>query len=174
MSDLIAITFASCEEAQLARYEFAKMSREHLVELADSVVAYKDEKGNVQLDQTINLTRVGAAQGGFWGLLLGFLFTIPTGGLLLPIVTAVFGAGFGALTGRLSDYGINDDVMRELAADMDAGRAALFVLVRKVTTDKVLKHLAKFDGKLLKSSLPDELEAKLQQVLDKASAENAM
>ena len=169
MADLIAITFKNREEAQLARYEFARMSREHLVELTDSVVAYKDESGCVQLDQTVNLTRVGATHGGFWGLLIGFLFTIPTGGLLFPIVSAAFGAGFGAIAGKLGDYGINDDMMRELAADMDAGRAALFVLVRNVSADKVLKHLSKFDGNVLKSSLPDEFEAKLQQVLDKAS-----
>jgi uncharacterized membrane protein len=169
MSDLIAIVFDSKEQAQEARMEFSKMQREHLVELEDSVVATKDDKGHVKLDQTLNLTAAGAASGGFWGLLIGFIFSIPFGGPLLPILTAVFGAGFGALSGSLSDYGINDAMMKELSADMEQGKAALFVLVRKTTTDKVLEHLQQFRGKVLKTSLSHELEDKLEQVLNKAA-----
>jgi uncharacterized membrane protein len=169
MSDLIAIVFDSKEQAQEARMEFSKMQREHLVELEDSVVATKDDKGHVKLDQTLNLTAAGAASGGFWGLLIGFIFSIPFGGPLLPILTAVFGAGFGALSGSLSDYGINDAMMKELSADMEQGKAALFVLVRKTTTDKVLEHLQRFRGKVLKTSLSHELEDKLEQVLNKAA-----
>jgi uncharacterized membrane protein len=96
MSDLIAVVLDSREQAQEARLEFMKMQREHLVELEDCVVAYKDDTGQVKLDQTLNLTATGAAAGGFWGLFLGLLLSIPFGGLLLPIMTAVFGAGFGA------------------------------------------------------------------------------
>lgn len=169
MSDLIAIVFDSKEQAQEARIEFSKMQREHLVELEDSVVAFKDDKGHVKLDQTVNLTASGAASGGFWGLLIGFIFSIPFGGPLIPFLTAVFGAGFGALSGKLSDYGIEDDMMKELSADLGQGKAALFVLVRKATSDKVLEHLRRFRGKVLKTSLSHELEDKLQQVLQQAA-----
>jgi uncharacterized membrane protein len=67
MSDLIALVLDSREQAQEARLEFMKMQREHLVELEDCVVAYKDDTGQVKLDQTLNLTATGAAAGGFWG-----------------------------------------------------------------------------------------------------------
>jgi len=170
MSDLIALVLDSREQAQEARLEFMKMQQEHLVELEDCVVAYKDDTGEVKLDQTINLTATGAASGGFWGLFLGFLLAIPFGGPLLPIMTAVFGAGFGALSGSLSDYGIDDDMMKELSADIDQSKAALFVLIRKATTDKVLDHLRQFRGKVLKTSLSHELDTKLQEVLAQAKA----
>ena len=42
MSDLIALVLDSREQAQGARLEFMKMQREHLVEVEDCVVAYKD------------------------------------------------------------------------------------------------------------------------------------
>lgn len=170
MSDLIAIVLDSKEKAQQARAAFASMQREHLVELDDSVVAYKNDKGHIKLDQTLNLTASGASAGGFWGLLIGFIFSIPFGGMLLPIITGIFGAGFGALSGMLSDYGIDDAMMEQLTAGLDEGKAVLFVLVRKATIDKVLEHLQQFDGTVLKSSLSYELEEKLQQVLDKAAA----
>ena len=126
-----------------------------------SYVCLADDTGQVKLDQTINLTATGAASGGFWGLFIGFLLSIPFGGPLLPIITAVFGAGFGALSGSLSDYGIDDDMMKELSADMGQSKTALFVLIRKATTDKVLEHLGKFHGKVLKTSLSHELDNKL-------------
>ena len=91
MSDLIALVLDSREQAQAARLEFMQMQREHLVELEDCVVASKDDTGQVKLDQTLNLTATGAAAGGFWGLFLGLVLSIPFGGLLLPILTAVFG-----------------------------------------------------------------------------------
>ena len=171
MSDLIAVVFDSRERALEVRNEFSKMQREHLVELEDCVVAYKGPNGKIKLDQTINLTAAGAASGGFWGLLVGLLFSIPFGGPLLPIFATVFGASFGALSGALSDYGIDDNMIKELTAHLDEGKAALFVLERKATLDKVLEHLSRFDGKVLKTSLSHDLEEKLQHVLEKAHSE---
>jgi len=169
MSDLVAIVLDNCAKAQEVRLEFIKMQKEHLVELEDCAIAYKDAHGHIKLDQTVNLAAAGAVSGGFWGLLIGFLFSIPFGGPLLPIIVAIFGAGFGALSGFTSDYGIDDGMMKELSAGLDDGKAALFVLVRKATTDKVLEHLDRFEGKVLKTSFPKELDEKLQAVLASAN-----
>jgi len=46
--------------------------------------------------------------------------------------------------------------------------SALFVLVRKATPDKVLEELAGSGGKVLKSSLSHDDEAKLQAALSTA------
>ena len=170
MSELVSILFDSKEEAMSARVEFSRMQSEHLVELEDMATVYRGKNGRVRLDQTVDLTAAGAATGGFWGLLLGLLFSIPFGGPLLPIVTGVFGAGFGALGGTLSDYGIDDEMMREVGAGLDTGKAALFVLVRKATMDKVLTHLQRHPGKVLRTSLSAELEEKLRRVIEQAAA----
>ena len=45
--------------------------------------------------------------------------------------------------------------------------SALFVLVRKATPDKVLEGLKQFKGKVLKTSLTADKEAKLREVLEK-------
>ena len=44
--------------------------------------------------------------------------------------------------------------------------SALFVLVRKVTPDKVLEEVGKFGGKVLRTSLTKDEESQLQTVLD--------
>ena len=87
--------------------------------------------GNVKLSQLVNMTAVGAASGGMWGALVGMLF-------LNPLLGAAIGAGAGALSGRFRDIGISDQFMKDAAAALTPGHAALCVLVRKVTADKVL------------------------------------
>ena len=51
------------------------------------------------------------------------------------------------------------------ATALAPGHAALCVLVRKATADKVLPAMAEFGGKVLHTSLSTEQEAKLQDAL---------
>jgi len=52
----------------------------------------------------------------------------------------------------------------------EPGTSAIFILVRKSTPDKVLEDLSKFEGKVLRTSLSHEDEAKLQAALTKSAA----
>lgn len=158
MSDLIAIAYDDEFKAEEVRLALAKMQKEHLIELEDAAVVVKDEKGKVKLKQAINLPAAGAFSGGFWGLLLGTLLVGPLAGVAL-------GAAGGALAGALTDIGVDDNFMRELGETMSPSTSALFVLVRKVTPDKVLEEIAPFGGKVLRTSLSKDQESQLQEVL---------
>ena len=61
-----------------------------------------------------------------------------------------------------------DDFMKELSDNMSPGTSALFVLIRKATVDKVLDELHGSGGKVLKTSLSHEDEAKLQAAIQAA------
>jgi uncharacterized membrane protein len=78
---------------------------------------------------------------------------------------ALIGAGTGALSGSLVDYGINDDFIRSIAETLKPDSSALFVLVRKAQPEKVLAELSGFRGQVLRSSLSPEQEARLQEAL---------
>ena len=78
------------------------------------------------------------------------------------------GASAGAVSGALTDVGINDKFMKELAAAMNPGSSALFVLVRKATPDKVLEEVKGTGGKILRTSLSHDDEAKLEAALSAA------
>jgi uncharacterized membrane protein len=136
-----------------------KLQKEYLIDLEDAVVAVKDQKGKVRLHQAVNLTAAGALSGGFWGALIGLIF-------LNPLLGMAMGAAAGAVSGALTDVGINDKFMKELAANMKPGSSTLFVLVRKVTPDKVLDEIRGTGGKVLQTSLSHEDEAKLQAALN--------
>ena len=80
------------------------------------------------------------------------------------------GATAGAVSGALTNIGIDDSFMKQLAGTMTPGSSTLFVLVRKATPDKVLEELKGTGGRVLKTSLSHEDEGKLQAALSAAKA----
>jgi len=63
MSDLIAVAYPDRETAEKVRGELARLTREHVIEIADAVVATREPNGRVKLHQTVNPTGAGAAGG---------------------------------------------------------------------------------------------------------------
>jgi uncharacterized membrane protein len=161
MSMLVAIRYDDKYKAEEVRLTLRKLQKDYLIDLEDAVVATKDEKGKVQLHQAVNLTAAGAVGGGFWGTLIGLIF-------LNPLLGLAAGAAAGAVSGALTDVGIEDKFMKELAASMTSNCSVLFVLVRKMTPDKVLEELRGTGGTILKTSLSHEEETKLQAALSAA------
>lgn len=159
MADLIVIEYDDVHKAEEVRLKLQKMQKEYLIDCEDAVVAVKNEKGKVKLHQVHNLTAAGAIGGGFWGTLIGVIF-------LNPLLGMAAGATAGAVSGALSDVGINDKFMKDLADGFKNGTSALFLLVRKATPDKVLAELEGTGGKVLQTSLTHESESKLQAALD--------
>jgi uncharacterized membrane protein len=163
MSTLVVIGYDNEFAAEEVRLKLAKLQSAYLIDLEDAVVAVKDPAGKVKLNQAINLTAAGAASGGFWGSLIGLLF-------LNPLLGLAVGAAAGAVSGALTDIGINDDFMKELAATLTPGSSALFVLVRKMTVDKVLEAVTGTGGKVLQTSLSHEDEDRLQAAISAAKS----
>jgi uncharacterized membrane protein len=143
------------------------MQKEYLIELGDAVVAVKDDRGRVKLNQLFQPVAQGAVSGMLWGSLIGLLFMMPMAGV------AAAGAAFGALRGQLADLGINDAFMRQTARTLQSGNAALFLLIRKMTTDKVLAALPGVGGMVIRSSFDETKEEALQAALAEARAASA-
>src|SRR5262245_14622637 len=161
MSTLVVIGYDDLYKAEEVRLKLWKMQKDYLLDLEDAVVAIKDDKGKVKLHQALNLTTAGAVGGGFWGSLIGLIF-------LNPLLGMAAGAAAGAISGALTDVGIDDKFMKELATTMKSGSSALFVLVRKATPDKVLDEVKGTGGTVLRTSLSHDDEAKLQTALNAA------
>jgi len=161
MADLVIIAYPNEETAESARRKLFELQKEYLIEMGDAVVAVRQDDGTVNLNQLVNMTAAGAASGGMWGALIGMLF-------LNPLLGAAVGAGAGALSGRFADVGIDDNFMKEASTALTPGQAALCVLVRKVTADKVLPAMAHFGGTVLRTSLTTEQEGRLREALREA------
>jgi uncharacterized membrane protein len=166
VSKFVAIAYDDQYKALEVRLELVKAQEEYLIDMEDAVVAVKDENGKIKLHQAVNMTAAGAVSGGFWGTLIGMIF-------LNPLLGMAAGAGAGAISGALTDVGINDDFMKKLAEELKPNTSALFVLVKRSTPDKVLPRIQPYGGTILQTSLTHEDEQKLQDALSAAKTEEA-
>jgi uncharacterized membrane protein len=164
MASLVVVGFPKVDEAEQVRRELVDIQREQLIALEDAVVVEHDGDGKVHLRQAVNLTAAGAVGGGFWGTLVGLLF-------LNPLLGAALGAGVGAASASLSDIGINDNFMRELGETLPRGSAALCLLIREATADRVVERLRVHapHAKLLRSNLSHTDEEQLRELLERAA-----
>lgn len=163
MFDLIVVVYPSEAKAEEVRQRLLKLQEEYFVAINDAVIAVKTQDGAVKLNQLVNTTSMGAGTGSFWGLLIGIVF-------LNPLIGAALGAGAGALSGALTDFGINDSFMKWLSLNIQPGNAALFVLIKNMTADKVLKEIQDAGGTVLRTSLDETKEQKLRDTLARAAA----
>lgn len=161
MSELIVIGYDNANKAESARSELMGMAKEYLVDVADAVVATADDNGKIKLNQMVNLWTMGVSGGAFWGLLVGLIF-------LNPLLGLVTGAAAGTLAGALSDYGINDNFMKEVAEVLQPNQAALFIMARKTTSERVLERLAKHGGRIIRTNLDRSQENQVRSALEKA------
>ncbi len=164
MSNLIVVEYPDEYRAAEVLASLRRLNRDYLLDLEDACYVVKDQRGKIKLHQNTSLAGAGAAWGGMWGMLIGLIFFVPFLGLAL-------GAGLGLLSGKLSDYGIDDKFAKQVADTLQPGTSAIFMLVRKSTPDKVVPEVAKFGGTILQTSLSDEAEAKLQTALNQGGGE---
>ena len=160
MADLIAVVFPTEAKAEEVRDKLLGMQKDYLIDLGDAVIATKTDTGKVKLNQLMSTTAAGAAGGSFWGLLIGILFMNP-----------LLGVAAGAAqrrAGRGADRRRHQRQVHEGASateDLQPGEAVLFVLVRKVTGDKVLAELKGVGGRVLQTSLDHTREEALRKAL---------
>jgi uncharacterized membrane protein len=156
MSDLVAIAYPDLDTARQVTASVAEAQKAHEIELDDMVIVERREDGKVKLHQP-SLAGAGAVSGALWGGLIGLIFFMPLFGMAI-------GAASGAAAGAVSDYGIDDKFMKELGDKVEPGHAAVLLLVRKVSLDKILPKV-QIEGTIIQTSLNDAQEQELAAAL---------
>jgi uncharacterized membrane protein len=163
MSDLVAVAFEDRATAEEVLATLGRLQVEHAIELEDAVIVTRDDKGKVKLHQSHKPAASGAVGGALWGGLIGLLFFVPLLGMAI-------GAATGAATGAMADVGIDDNFMKALGTKLHPGGAAVIVLIRRSTPDKVLPEIAQFGGEVIQTSLDNESEERLREILEARTA----
>jgi uncharacterized membrane protein len=159
MATLTVWRFDNAQGATKAIDKLKDLQKNQLIQVYDAaVVSWPEGRKKPRTEQAFNLVGSGAFGGAFWGLLFGFIF-------FMPFLGAAVGAAAGALSGYFRDYGINDDLIKDLRTKIGEGSSALFLLTGQVTVDKVRDE---FSGELahaelLQSNLSKEQEEKLRE-----------
>ena len=170
MSDLVVLDFDGVGTADEVLTKLRGMQKENLIDPEDACVVVHTETGKVQVKQAVNLMSLGATKGLSSGILIGALAGLlvlnPLAGMA---VGGLAGAGFGALSGSMADYGINDEFIKKLGKTISKGSSALFRPIKRSTPDKVLPEIEPFKPRVLKTSLSHEQENKLRVAITRAA-----
>lgn len=163
MADLIVLGFPTREKAEAVLEVSKDLQRQELLDLEDAALVWRTADGKIKVQQSYSPTATAAAGGALWGLLFGLLFMVPVFGLAM-------GAASGAIAGKLTDLGIDDRFIKEVAATLTPGSAAVFALVRRSTPDRVQAALAPYQPTVVRTSLTAAKEAELVKKLEAARA----
>jgi uncharacterized membrane protein len=158
MSELIVIGYSDRETALAAAADVGEMSKQYLVKLEKIAVIWREQDGKVKSEIPHGIVAAGTLGGMFWGMLIGLLFLVPIGGLLV-------GGAMGALMGKASDLGIKKEFQAEVQELVKPGTAALLMVVSEWTEDRVLPQLERHGGTLLRTSLSVKDEEELAHAL---------
>lgn len=139
----------------------ATLQKQGLITVLDAAKVTRAPDGKVRVRQANNLVGAGALGGAFWGMLIGLLFFMPWMGLAIGSIT-------GALSGKFSDYGIDDDFIKQVGEEITPGDGALFLLTTGAVRDKVADALAGETFDIIHTNLSDEDEARLREVFSGA------
>lgn len=162
MSSLVAIVYPDTATALKVRDRLVGMRRENLIQLADAAVVEKRPDGTVKLHQ-VHGGGIGAAWGLLWGGLVGLLFFV-------PLLGAVLDAGASPAAGALNEHGADERFMKEIAAALRPGGAALFLLISQRTPDQVLPEICEYGGEVVRASLSPLQEIHLREAVQAARA----
>jgi uncharacterized membrane protein len=158
MAHLVVLGVDNRDDAERLFDLAGDLAKQELLQLEDAAYAYRDDRGKVRIHQAISLTGAGAASGALWGTLIGLLFLMPVAGLAI-------GAGTGALAGKLADVGINDDTIKQIGSQLEQGRAAVFLLARSATVDRVIDAIKPFNPTIIQTNLTKDREEELVKAL---------
>ena len=155
MSDLVVLAFDNEQGAFRARDKLLAIRKRRMLQLADAAVVVRRQDGRVKVKQLTSLVGSGTLGGAFWGLLVGLLFAVPWMGLAV-------GAAAGATISVLTDHGVDNKFIREVADTIQTGHSALFLLVHVGNLEAWLDELGEFNPTVLQTSLSEGDEAKLR------------
>jgi uncharacterized membrane protein len=158
VAHLVVLGLDNREDAERVFDLAGDLAKQELLQLEDAAYAYRDAKGKVRIHQSINLTAAGATSGALWGTLIGLIFLMPVAGLAI-------GAASGALGGKLADVGINDDTIKRIGEQLQGGKAAVFLLARSATVDRVIDAIKPYNPTVIQTNLTKDREEELVQAL---------
>ena len=155
MASLTVLKFDTPEGAAGMLDKVKSLQKQQLIKLQDAAtVTWPQGKKGPKTKQLVNLAGIGALDGAFWGMLFGLIFFVPWFGMAV-------GAAFGALGGKMRDYGIDDDFIKKVQAEVTEGTSALFLLTSDAVMDKVTDQLKGEKFELIASNLTKEQEEEL-------------
>src|SRR5512142_2962973 len=143
MSEMVVIGYPDEQTAEQAMNEVMRLQKDYMIELDQIAVVEEDKDGKFHTHTPVSPAAAGTTWGAFWGLLFGMLFFVPFLGM-------VMGGAMGALFGGMAKAGLDKEWLQRVRDVLKPGTSALFLVIEKVTPDKVIDALRPYGGTVLR------------------------
>lgn len=155
---MVVIGYPDEETAEQAMNEVLRLQSDYMIELDQVAVVERDTTGKFHTKTNMSPAAAGTTWGAFWGLLFGMLFFVPVLGM-------VFGGAMGLVMGALAKSGMDKEFLARVKDSVRPGTSALFMVIQKVTPDKVIDALRPYGGEVLRTSLSEDAERRLREAM---------
>ncbi|MCP4357216.1 MAG: DUF1269 domain-containing protein [Chloroflexi bacterium] len=133
----IAVFENSEEQAQITLQRTRELAKGGSLQLQNAAVIVKDSDGKVTTQDIYDVdAKHGAVFGAISGAVIGLL-----GGPIGAIAGAAAGAATGGATAKLADYGVSEEMIKEVRDSMPAGSSVIIAYVELVWVDKAIQRL---------------------------------
>jgi uncharacterized membrane protein len=158
---VIVAVFRTQNQAYDAAAQMQRLDDDDVIKVKRGAIVTKDAKGNLTVPDS---KHVGSA----WGLLGGGLIGGLLGVMLGPVgvaagaaaSAAAAGAAVGAVTGGtvgavadLTEFGLNEDFIDDVATQLYPGDSALIVEVNEGSTEATDRAVSMYSGRIYRSEL---------------------
>jgi uncharacterized membrane protein len=158
---VIVAVFRTENQAYDAAAQMQRLNDDDVIKVKRGAIVTKDAKGNLTVPDS---KHVGSA----WGLLGGGLIGGLLGVMLGPVgvaagaaaSAAAAGAAVGAVTGGtvgavadLTEFGLNEDFIDDVATQLYPGDSALIVEVNEGSTEPTDRAVSMYSGRIYRSEL---------------------
>jgi uncharacterized membrane protein len=153
---VLAAVYPDREHAKVTFDMLWEMHRAVTITLVDAALITKDDQGKIKIEETSELTsRKGARRGAIVTGVLGLIYPPSL------IVSVFAGGAIGALAGRLRDTGIKNENLKEVAEQLEPGKAAVVVLAEEASVLKLQQALEGYEGTLVTEAVDEDLVKQL-------------
>lgn len=153
---LIVAAFQDEKGAENALAQLKEAKKEKLVNIKDAAILRKDEKGELHISETGDMT---GKRGGVIGGVVGAGLAIVTGGATLALAGA--GAAAGALAAKLRDSGFKDERLRQLGASLKPGSSAIVAVIEHTWVAELEADLQKAGAEVVVEAIAADVAAQL-------------
>lgn len=158
MSEMVVIGYPDEQTAELAMNEVLRLQADYMIQLDQIAVVQRGSDGKFKTNTPDSVAAQGTTWGAFWGLLFGMLFFVPFLGMLV-------GGAMGLLFGGMAKAGLDKEFLERVRDVVKPGTSALFLVIQKVTPDKVIDALKPYGGEVLRTSLSEDAEERLREAM---------
>ena len=174
MSKFIVVVFPGETQAYKGSHALKELDAEGSLTLYGMAVVAQDAKGSISTREAVDIGPLGTAVGAVVGGLIGVI-----GGPVGSLAGAAGGALIGSV-GDLFDYGVGEDFVEKVAAELAPGKAAVIAEIGEDWTTPLDTRMETFGGTVLRTwradfeddQIENEIAAERAE-LDELKAEHA-